>query len=203
MLRGYDDVIFEVDRRVAEWTHLPPVHGEDMQVLRYQNNQSYEAHWDDLDPTEGEVAKQGLGGGSVRVATVLMFLSGERGAAWAHTRAPCTPANPTLTPTPPPSAADVEEGGETAFPHSQWLDKEVQTAGKSYTKCTEGGVAAHPRKGNAVMFWDTKVGSIYQDKWSMHAGCAVLKGTKWSATKWVSASATGARARVPGALAHP
>lgn len=54
--------------------------------------------------------------------------------------------------------ADVEEGGETAFPHSRWLDRERQTAGVKYSDCAKDGVAALPRKGNAVMFWDTKVG---------------------------------------------
>lgn len=54
--------------------------------------------------------------------------------------------------------ADVEEGGETAFPHSRWLDRERQTAGAKYSDCAKDGVAALPRKGNAIMFWDTKVG---------------------------------------------
>jgi len=66
--------------------------------------------------------------------------------------------------------ADAEEGGETAFPHSRWLDKEKQTAGVEFSECAKAGVAALPRKGNAVLFWDTKVGSMRQDKWSMHAG---------------------------------
>lgn len=30
---------------LADWTHLPVVHGEDLQVLRYSNNQEYGAHW--------------------------------------------------------------------------------------------------------------------------------------------------------------
>lgn len=33
--------------------------------------------------------------------------------------------------------------------------------------------------GNAVLFWDTKLGSMRQDKFSLHTGCPVLKGTKW------------------------
>ena len=48
-------------------------------MLRYQNNQTYGAHWDDLDLNE---SKEGLGGGSVRVATVMLYLSGE----WSHGR---------------------------------------------------------------------------------------------------------------------
>jgi prolyl 4-hydroxylase len=82
--------------------------------------------------------------------------------------------------------ADAEEGGETAFPHSRWLDKEKQAAGKTFSDCAKDGVAVHPRKGNAVLFWDAKVGSMRQDKWSMHAGCPVLKGTKWWAGGWLA-----------------
>ena len=47
----------------------------------------------------------------------------------------------------PPSLADVELGGETAFPRSRWIDKEKQTAGQPFTDCAKGGVAALARKG--------------------------------------------------------
>lgn len=50
---------------------------------------------------------------------------------------------------PQPCCADAEEGGETAFPHSRWLDKEKQTAGKAFSNCAKDGVAALARKGNA------------------------------------------------------
>ena len=88
-----------------------------------------------------------------------------------------TPRSPPA-PSPPP-LADTEEGGETAFPHSRFLDKEAQTAGEAWSPCATDVVAAKPRKGAAVFFWDTKVGSMRQDKWSMHTGCPVIKGTKW------------------------
>lgn len=158
LTRGQDEVVYAIEHRVANWTHLPVENAEDMQVLRYQFNQTYGAHWDDLDLDENP---EGLGGGSVRVATVLIYL------------------------------ADAEEGGETAFPHSRFLDKEKQTAGQTYSACAEGNVAAHARKGNAIMFWDAKVGSMRQDKWSMHTGCPVLKGEKWTAVKWIHAKPFG------------
>jgi hypothetical protein len=62
---------------------------------------------------------EGLGGGSVRVATVLIYLS------------------------------DAEYGGETAFPHSRFLDRQKQTAGQRWSDCAKEVVAALPRKGNA------------------------------------------------------
>lgn len=154
--RAQDEVVFAIEHRIANWTHLPVSHAEDMQVLRYQFNQTYGAHWDDLDVDEG--SGQGLGGGSVRVATVLLYLS------------------------------DVASGGETAFPRSKWLDEERQTAGQPFSKCARGGVAALARKGNAVLFWDTKLGSMRQDKFSLHTGCPVLEGTKWAGVKWIHAA---------------
>ena len=289
--RAQDEVVFNVEHRVAAWSHIPVENAEDMQVLKYQFNQTvrvcvggvlwavrcrigvgsltasqrrhvapggmtpaglisrlclpssnvvilllppevqYGAHWDDLDLNENP---EGLGGGSVRVATLLIYLTGVCGVvcvggggsacasqgtvaqgppparppmpahahhhdastscppAWvaamlrrdALCRTAHTPRSPPRSPhhhpaPPPPPPADTEEGGETAFPHSRFLDKEAQTAGEAWSPCATDVVAAKPRKGAAVFFWDTKVGSMRQDKWSMHTGCPVIKGTKW------------------------
>lgn len=43
--RGQTAVIAAIEARIAEWTRLPPDHGEPIQVLRYQNGQKYDAHW--------------------------------------------------------------------------------------------------------------------------------------------------------------
>jgi len=81
--------------------------------------------------------------------------------------------------------SDVEEGGETAFPHSTWIDKDIQTAGKNFSDCTEGGVAVKPKRGDALLFWGLKPNLRHLDYPSMHTGCPVIKGVKWSATKWI------------------
>lgn len=55
-------------------------------------------------------------------------------------------------------AADVEEGGETAFPNSFWLDEEYgKQASQGHSECTEGGVATRPKKGDALLFFGLKV----------------------------------------------
>ena len=75
--------------------------------------------------------------------------------------------------------ADAEEGGETAFPHGEWLDEGVQTAGRTFSECAARGPAAHPRKGDAVLFWDMVPSGDKLDRYSMHSGCPVIKGIKW------------------------
>lgn len=84
--------------------------------------------------------------------------------------------------------ADVEEGGETAFPHSIWLDKEIQTGRKQYSDCTNGGVAVKPKKGDALLFWGLQLNLKHLEAFSFHTGCPVIRGTKWSATKWIHIS---------------
>ncbi|KAL6752510.1 hypothetical protein V8C86DRAFT_2753249 [Haematococcus lacustris] len=65
---GSDEVVAGIEQRIARWTHLPASHGEPIEVLRYINNQKYEAHWDyffgDIPSPPGN-----------RVATVLMYLT--------------------------------------------------------------------------------------------------------------------------------
>jgi len=61
--------------------------------------------------------------------------------------------SPTLSPPPPnpkpnpnPTPADVEEGGETAFPDSNaWVSDQLPKAMGPFSQCTEGGVAFKPK----------------------------------------------------------
>lgn len=77
--------------------------------------------------------------------------------------------------------SDVQEGGETVFPDS----KEKPTAGNAaFSKCAQAGVAAKPKKGNALFFYSQTPANELDER-SLHAGCPVLRGDKWSATKWM------------------
>jgi prolyl 4-hydroxylase len=67
---------------------------------------------------------------------------------------------------------DVEEGGETAFPDSEWADPAL--AEGSWSECAEGGVAARARAGDALFFFSIMPNNEI-DPASMHAGCPVIK----------------------------
>jgi hypothetical protein len=52
----------------------------------------------------------------------------------------------------------------------------------SYSTCGQQGVAVKPRQGDALLFYSqTPNGTL--DTLSLHSGCPVIRGNKWSATK--------------------
>ncbi|CAM8899986.1 unnamed protein product [Rhodiola kirilowii] len=78
--------------------------------------------------------------------------------------------------------SNVEEGGETVFP----LAKENFSVPRSkyLLQCSKTGLVVKPKMGDALLFWSMKPDAT-PDETSMHGGCPVIKGTKWSATKWL------------------
>ncbi|GLT39298.1 hypothetical protein SLA2020_134960 [Shorea laevis] len=79
--------------------------------------------------------------------------------------------------------SDVEEGGETVFPAAQgnfsavpWWDE--------LSDCGKKGLSVKPRMGDALLFWSMKPDATL-DPSSLHGGCPVIKGNKWSSTKWM------------------
>lgn len=121
------------------------------QVLRYGYSQEYKAHFDSLDDD------------SPRTATVLIYLSDVRGAAAAGPASSsalarrawgegaCARAQssadargwsaPRLGAAPRPSSSStcmqVEEGGETTFPDSEWLDPSLNEKLGPLSKCAD------------------------------------------------------------------
>ncbi|GER45736.1 2-oxoglutarate (2OG) and Fe(II)-dependent oxygenase superfamily protein [Striga asiatica] len=79
--------------------------------------------------------------------------------------------------------SDVEEGGETVFPAAKgnfsslpWWDE--------LSECGKGGLSVKPKMGDALLFWSMKPDATL-DPSSLHGGCPVIKGNKWSSTKWM------------------
>ncbi|PNH01678.1 Prolyl 4-hydroxylase subunit alpha-1 [Tetrabaena socialis] len=75
---------------------------------------------------------------------------------------------------------DTEEGGETVFPNVAAPGGE--NAG--FSECARYHLAARPRKGTAILFHSIKPTGELERK-SLHTACPVIKGTKWSAAKWI------------------
>ncbi|KAG9440214.1 hypothetical protein H6P81_020379 [Aristolochia fimbriata] len=75
--------------------------------------------------------------------------------------------------------SDVEEGGETMFPFENGLHMD---GSYDYKECI--GLKVKPRRGDGLLFYSVfPNGTI--DQTSLHGSCAVIKGQKWVATKWI------------------
>ncbi|KAG7669310.1 hypothetical protein Ndes2526B_g05614 [Nannochloris sp. 'desiccata'] len=76
-------------------------------------------------------------------------------------------------------------GGETAFPESsEWIDPSIGKRMGPFSKCAQGVVAVKPKKGDALLFWSAKPDGSH-DEASLHTGCPVISGIKWTATFWI------------------
>ena len=145
----------------------PALHQESLAVLRYTPGQQYKPHFDAF-----SVKKQ-LPGDSNRAATVILYLT------------------------------EVEEGGETNFPRAKLdigYDRRHRDRMARTTSC-DGGLTwrtilpyeiklsstntVAPKKGSALVFYDLDPAANYIDDDSLHEGCPVISGEKWSATLWV------------------
>jgi hypothetical protein len=87
-----------------------------------------------------------------------------------------------------------EEGGETVFPRAS-----TKVAGPGWSECAREGLAVKPAAGDALLFYGLNPdGSL--DHNSLHGSCPTVKGSKWSATKWIHTGRFGGDAM--GALAR-
>ncbi|GMH38511.1 hypothetical protein BSKO_06395 [Bryopsis sp. KO-2023] len=144
--RNQNGIVKTIQSRIANWTHLPEINQEDLQVLRYGSGQQYRPHMDVLDDNDD----------GKRVATVLMYLR------------------------------DCMDGGETAFPEgSEWLHPERAEQMGPWSKCAEGHVAVHAKKGDALLFFSLTPNGD-EDPHAEHSGCPVLNdAVKYTATAWI------------------
>ncbi|KAF4346794.1 hypothetical protein CsatB_008096 [Cannabis sativa] len=79
--------------------------------------------------------------------------------------------------------SDVEEGGETVFPAAQG-NFSSQPNWNDLSECAKTGLSVKPRMGDALLFWSMRPDATL-DPSSLHGGCPVINGNKWSSTKWL------------------
>ncbi|WOL00028.1 putative prolyl 4-hydroxylase 3 isoform X1 [Canna indica] len=79
--------------------------------------------------------------------------------------------------------SDVEEGGETIFPNAN-SNSSLLPWYNELSECGKKGVGLKPKMGDALLFWSMKPDATL-DPLSLHGGCPVIMGNKWSSTKWM------------------
>ncbi|XP_043711191.1 probable prolyl 4-hydroxylase 3 [Telopea speciosissima] len=79
--------------------------------------------------------------------------------------------------------SDVEEGGETVFPAAKANFSSVSWWNE-LSECGKKGLSVKPKMGDALLFWSMSPDATL-DPSSLHGGCPVIRGNKWSSTKWM------------------
>ncbi|XP_061359279.1 probable prolyl 4-hydroxylase 3 isoform X2 [Gastrolobium bilobum] len=79
--------------------------------------------------------------------------------------------------------SDVEEGGETIFPAAKANFSSVPWW-NDLSECARKGISVKPKMGDALLFWSMRPDATL-DPSSLHGGCPVIRGNKWSSTKWM------------------
>ncbi|RVX16727.1 putative prolyl 4-hydroxylase 10 [Vitis vinifera] len=77
----------------------------------------------------------------------------------------------------------LKKGGETVFPAAKGNFSSVPWWNE-LSECGKEGLSVKPKMGDALLFWSMKPDASL-DPSSLHGGCPVIKGNKWSSTKWI------------------
>lgn len=79
----------------------------------------------------------------------------------------------------------VEAGGETTFPQeSSWVNSYRNISPDNPSDCARGTVYVKPRRGDALLFFSLQPDGSF-DAASVHGGCPVTAGEKWTAAIWI------------------
>ncbi|KAG6741688.1 hypothetical protein POTOM_054965 [Populus tomentosa] len=183
-----DEIVDNIEARIAAWTFLPQENGESIQILHYEHGQKYEPHFDYFH----DKANQELGGH--RVVTVLMYLSNvEKGGETVFPNSEGKTIQPKDD-----SWSDCAKNGYAgeldSIPRiladdSKWLYRIgsflcILWLSMAFHKILHYIIAVKPRKGDALLFFSLHPDAT-TDTNSLHGSCPVIEGEKWSATKWI------------------
>mmetsp|Transcript_19071 Transcript_19071/g.39724 ORF Transcript_19071/g.39724 Transcript_19071/m.39724 type:complete len:401 (+) Transcript_19071:201-1403(+) len=149
------EMLRKVDERVSTLTNIPLSHSEQIQVLRYGPTQKYDGHHDYFDPSMYQ---------NDRGTMNLIGRRGERNrlaTVFFY-------------------LSDVESGGETMF-----FREGGRGQPRNLADCSDGnGMKVFPRAGKVIIFYSLGFGGD-RDEFSLHGGCPVGSGIKWSGNKWL------------------
>lgn len=147
-----------MDVRMALLTRTRVHQQEQVQVLRYLEGQHYGAHLDYWDPRYYKSDPRFLEqifGGHHNRLVTVLWYM-----------------------------SDVEEGGETNFPRAGGLSHPRNTQSCKQNDGVRYGYFSKPIKGMVTLFYSLKPDGSF-DEYSLHAACAVKRGLKWAANKWI------------------
>ncbi|WMV17041.1 hypothetical protein MTR67_010426 [Solanum verrucosum] len=171
-----------IEEKIAKATMIPRTHGEAFNVLRYETGQSYHSHYDAFDPSQYGPQKSqrihcndfiftwnhhGVLSGSPQGVQTKNNLFSFRlhpfcciYLMWKKVEKPCSLSSPLVN-----------------LQSAQNMD-----ANYDFRKCI--GLKVKPRRGDGLLFYSLfPNGTI--DPTSIHGSCAVIRGEKWVATKWI------------------
>eukprot|EP00037_Helgoeca_nana_P033990 m.420139 g.420139 ORF g.420139 m.420139 type:complete len:466 (-) comp32232_c0_seq1:149-1546(-) len=157
--RGATATVLRIERRAHEISRLPYELGEQLQVVKYDQGQKYEAHRDFFHSNDYYGNPQMLDmvdcGARNRLSTLFWYLN------------------------------TVPEGGETYFPRAlNASGVEYNRWNYNYADCYLG-LAVKPRQGSGVLFYSMLPNSELDER-SLHGGCPPRgeSKSKWGANQW-------------------
>jgi prolyl 4-hydroxylase len=169
------EVLKRIDARIANVTGLDILNQEDTtQILKYEVGNYYLSHndyWSPVHYQSRDMVKMTQAGHKNRLATVLWYMNRDvEGGCTSFTHAPVHNAfaSQTVAATPPNPPHRLESS-----------DPVVQ----DMVEC-DYGLKVAPKKGRAIIFYSL-LPSGNGDDYAEHAACAVTRGTKWAANKWI------------------
>ncbi|KAH0467367.1 hypothetical protein IEQ34_004605 [Dendrobium chrysotoxum] len=80
--------------------------------------------------------------------------------------------------------SNVSQGGEIIFPKSKVKDSNSKNGKEMMSECASSGFAVKHVKSNALLIFNLHPNATVDER-SLHGGCSVLEGEKWSAIKWI------------------
>lgn len=196
-------IVRRIDERIAKHLALPVENGESIHVLRYREGELYKPHFDFF--KEENLEKDHP---NQRVATVLMYLrEPENGGETSFPNGVSVIEqrdNDRRRKREAAMAFGVSDdeasygGGITGGEEEEGRDVEHEksssslSAASSYVSHSCGsepsmvrGFSVRPQKGAAIIFYSLTPSGETDHPFALHGSCDVVKGEKWTATKWV------------------